>query len=101
MTDFLFAIRAPRNYRLDAEFSEESAKAVAVITFIGEQLFDAGNEANASFGLRAVGSVPGRQNKNPRTTKLINDRMNLAVSAAFGQADSLNLRPPFPPPAQR
>jgi len=64
-------------------------------------LLDARDEADAGFSLCAVGGVAGRQDKNPRATKLINDCMNLAVSAAFGQADSLNLRPPFPPPAQR
>ena len=101
MTDFLFAIGAAGNDRLNAEFSEEGTKAVAVIAFIGEQLLDARNETDAGFGQRALGRVARGQDKNPRTAKLIDNRVNLAVSAALGQADSLNLRPPFPPPAQR
>jgi len=64
-------------------------------------LLDAGKEADASFRLCAIGGIARRQDKNPWTTKFINNRMNLAVSATLCQADSLNLRPPFPPPAQR
>ena len=101
MTDFLFAIGATGDNGLDAELSQEGAEFIAVITFVGQQLRDAGNETDAGFGLRTIGGVAGRQDKNPRTTKFINNRMNLAVSATFGQANRLKFRPPFPPPAQR
>jgi hypothetical protein len=101
VADFLFAIGTPRDNGLDAELAQKGAEAVAVIALVGEQLLDAGNETDAGFGLCAIGGISGCQNKNPWAAKLINNSMNLAVSAAFGQADSLNLRPPFPPPAQR
>ena len=101
MTDFLFAVGTSWDHGLDAKLAQEGAKLVAVITFIGQQLLDAGQQADTGLGLRAIGSVAGRQDKNPRAAELINHRMNLAVSAAFGQANRLNLGPPFPPPAQR
>lgn len=101
MADFLFAIGSSWDYRPDAKLSQEGAETVAVIAFVGEQLLDAGKKADTSLGLRTIGSVAGRQDKNPRATKFVNNRMNLAVSAAFGQANRLDLRPPFPPPEQR
>jgi len=101
VADFLFAVFAARDDGLDAELAQEGAEGIAVVTFVGQKLFDAGNETDAGFGQRAFDDVAGRQDKNPRPAKLVDDRVNLAVFAAFGQADRLNLRPPFPPPAQR
>jgi hypothetical protein len=64
-------------------------------------LRDAGDQADAGFGHHAVGSVAGREDEHPGTTQIVDNRMNLAVSAPLGDAYGLRLRPPFPPPAQR
>lgn len=101
MTDFLFAIGAARDDRFDASLAQKSTEAVAVIASVGKQLLDARDQAHTRFGLRAIGCVARRKDQDPRTTELINNRVDLGVLASFGQADRLNFGPPFPPLAQR
>ena len=101
MPDFLFAVGTSGDDGFDAALAEEGAEVVAVIALVGQQLGDAGNKADAGFGLRAIGGVAGCEDKNPGAAEHIDDRVDLAVPPAFGQADRLNFGPPFPPPAQR
>jgi hypothetical protein len=82
-------------------FLEESAKRIGVISLIGHQFGDAGNQAHAGFCDNAVGRVAWCQYEYPWTTLVIDNRVDFAVPTAFGDAYRLRLGPPFPPLAQR
>jgi hypothetical protein len=64
-------------------------------------LADAGDTADAGFCDHTICSVARREDQDPGTAKVVDNRMNLAISTTFGDAYCLRLRPPFPPLAQR
>ena len=97
----LLTIRFSRDNRLDPTFFEEATKRVSVISLVCYQFGDAGDQAHAGFGHHAVRRVARRQHEYLRTALIINNRMDLAVPTAFGDAYRLRLGPPFPPLAQR
>jgi hypothetical protein len=97
----LLTVGFARDHRLDAAFFEEPAKRIGVISLVGHKFSDAGDQAHAGFGHNAVGRVAWCQYEYPRTALIIDNRMDLAVPAAFGDAYRLRLCPPFPPLAQR
>jgi hypothetical protein len=97
----LLAIGFAGDDRLDPTFSEEVAKRIGVISLIGYKFGDSGDQAHAGFGHNAVGRVAWRQYEYPWTALIIDNRMDLAVPATFGDTYRLRLGPPFPPLAQR
>jgi hypothetical protein len=101
VTNALLAIGFSGDDRLDAVLLEKGTKRIGVISFVGNKLGDAGNQAHTCFGDNAIGSVAGRQYEHPWTAIRIDNRMNFAVSATFCDAYRLGLGPPFPPLAQR
>jgi len=101
MSNAFLAIGFARDDCPDAVFLEESAKSISVVSLIGDKLRNAWDQAHTSFRHNAIGSVAGRQHEHPRAALFVDNRMNLAVSTAFGDAYRLRLRPPFPPLAQR
>lgn len=101
IADTLFPIGLAGNDGLDPLLFEVGSERVGVIALIGEKLGDAWNQADTGFGDHAIGSVSRSEDEDPGPTQLVDDRVNLAVSAAFGEPDRLRLRPPFPPLAQR
>lgn len=50
---------------------------------------------------RDLGGVAWREDHHPRAEKLIDDRVDFAVAAAFRKPDRLKIRPPVPPLAKR
>ena len=101
MANALGAIGFAGDNRLDAAFLEKRAKSIGVIPLVGHQLRDAGDQADAGLGHHAVGGVTRCQHERPWTALFVDNCVNFAVVAAFGDADRLRLGPPFPPPAQR
>ena len=101
VTNGLLAIGLTGDDGLDAAFFEESTKRIGVVSLVGQEFSDARDQAHAGFGNDAVGRVAGCQYEYPWTAVIIDDRMDLAVPAAFGDAYRLRLCPPFPPLAQR
>jgi len=101
MANLLLAIGFAGNDRLDVVGFEEGAERIGVIAFVREKLRDTGDQADAGFGHHAVGGVARREDQHPGTTKVVDNRMDLAVSTAFGDTYRLRLGPPFPPLAQR
>ena len=101
VADALLAIGFARDDGLDSAFFEEGTERIGVISLVGHKLGDARDQAHAGFRHHAIGGVAGRQHECPWTALVINNRMNFAVPAAFGDADRLRLGPPFPPLAQR
>ena len=85
----------------DPLFREIAAKRIGVIALIDDEFRHARDQTDAGFGHSAIGGVARGEDEDPGSTELVDDRMNLAVSATFGDADRLPLRPPFPPLAQR
>src|SRR5580700_2142477 len=86
---------------LDTALFEEGAKRIGVISLIGDQFGDAGDQAHAGFSHHAIGGVARRQHECPWPALFINKCMNFAVPPALGDAYRLRLGPPLPPPAQR
>ncbi len=80
---------------------EEGAKRIRVITFVGQKLLDAGDQADAFLRHGAVCGVARREDQPPRAEKLIDNRVDFAVAAALGEPERLKFGPPFPPLAQR
>ena len=101
VTNPLFAVGPSRDHRHDTAFPQRVAKGIAVVSFVTQQLLEAGDALDAFRRHRNVRDVAGRENQHPRSTELIDDRMKLAVSPAPRDADRLFRGPPFPPPAQR
>jgi hypothetical protein len=101
MTDALLAIGLAGDDRLDAMISEVGAERVGVVPLIRQKFSDAGDQADAGLRHDTVGHVARCEDQHPGAAQRIDDRMNLAVAAAFGDAYRLCLRPPFPPLAQR
>jgi len=97
----LRAIGLTGDDRLDAAFFEETTKRIGVVSLVGHKFSDARDQAHAGFGNDAVGRVAGCQYEYPWTAVIIDNRMDLAVPAAFSDAYRLRLSPPFPPLAQR
>jgi hypothetical protein len=77
------------------------AKRIGVICFVGQQLSDTGDQADARFGHHTVSRVTRREHQHPRTAPLVDNSVDFAVPAAFGNTYGLRFRPPFPPLAQR
>ena len=101
MADTLLAIGFAGDDGSDAVVLEEGAERIGIVAFVRQQLGDAGDQADAGFCHHAVGGVAGREDEHPGTAQIVDNRMNLAVSAALGEAYGLRLCPPFPPLAQR
>ena len=97
MADFLVAVGLTGDDGLDAALFEKRSDRIAIVAFIGEEFFDAGDEAHTFFRHRAIGGVAGRENEGPGSAEFVDDRMNLAVLTAFRDPDRLNIGPPFPP----
>src|SRR5690348_11078084 len=101
MTNPFLAIGLAGDDRSDAILLEESAEGIGVIALVRQQLRDAWDQADAGFCHHAVGGVARREDEHAGTTQIVDNRMNLAVSAALGSAYGLRVCPPFPPLAQR
>ena len=101
MANALFPIGFAGNDRPDVVGLEEGAERIGVVAFVGEELADAGDTADAGFCHHAICSVARREDQDPGTAKVVDNRMDLAISTTFGDAYRLRLRPPFPPLAQR
>ena len=101
MANALLAIGPGGDDRSDSILLEEAAEGIGVVAFVRQQLRDAGDQADAGFCHHAVGGIAGCEDEHPGTTQIVDNRMNLAVSAALGDTYSLRLCPPFPPLAQR
>jgi len=86
---------------LGAALLEKGPDRIGIIALVGEEFFDAGNKADTVFGHRAIGYVARCEDEGPRPAKLVDYRMELAVTAAFRMPDRLKICPPFPPLAQR
>src|SRR5208282_4539558 len=69
--------------RLDAVLFQEGAERVGIIAFVSEKLAYAGDQADTGFGHHAVGGIARREDQNPGTTQRVDNRVNLAVAAAF------------------
>lgn len=65
---------------------------VLLITFIGEQSADAGDQADIGVGRHSVGVFPGRQDQDQATANVVDNSKNLAISTTFGNAYCLRLR---------
>ena len=101
MANPLFSIGFAGNDRPDVVGFEEGAERIGIVTFVGEELTDAGDKTDAAFRHHAICSVTRREEQDQGTAKVVDNRMNLAISTTFGDAYRLRLRPPFPPLAQR
>ena len=99
--DFLFAVGFARDNGFDVALFEEGSDRIGIIAFVGQEFFDAGDQADAVFGHHAIGGVAGREDEGPRPAKRVDYRMDLAVATAFRKPDRLKICPPFPPLAQR
>lgn len=97
MADFLLTIGFAGNDRRDAALSQEGSDRIGVVAFVGEEFFDARDEADAFFRHHTIGSIAGRQNEGPGPAEFVDNRVNLAVLATFREPDRLKLGPPFPP----
>ena len=97
MADFLLAVGFARDDSFDAAIFEEGPDSVGIVGFVGEQFLDARDQAHAVFGHHAIGGVSGREDEGPGPTEFIDDRVDLAVAAAFRNTDRLKIGPPFPP----
>jgi hypothetical protein len=91
------AVGFTRNDSLDPTFLEPVAKRIGVIPFVRQQFGDPGDQAYACFGQSAVGNIARREHEYPWPAFVVDNCMDLAVSATFGEAYRLRLRPPFPP----
>jgi hypothetical protein len=87
---------APVN-RLDAALLEEGADCIGIVAFVGEELFDTRDQADAFFRHHAIGGIARREDERPGAAEFVDHRMDLAVAAAFRRPDRLKIRPPFPP----
>jgi hypothetical protein len=101
VTDFLFAVALSRNDSLDATLLEEISDGVSVVTFVGKELFDAGNQTDAFLRHHTIGDVAGREDKCPWSAMFVDHRVDFAVAPALRKPDRLKISPPFPPLAQR
>ena len=95
VADFPVAIGFARDDGLDALFFEKGPDRIGVVAFVGEEFFDARDEAHAFFRHHAIGSIAGRQNEGPRPAEFVDDCVNLAVLATFREPDRLKLGPPL------
>ncbi len=68
---------------------------VRIIALVGEELLDPGDQADAFLSHHAIGGVAWRQDERPRPAGRVDDRVDLAVSAALRKPDRLKIRPPF------
>ena len=101
VADALLAIGFARDDGLDSAFLEKGAERIGVISLVGDQLGDAGDQAHAGLRDHAICGIARCQDEGPWTAFFINHRMDFAVPTAFGYADRLRLGPPFPPLAHR
>ncbi len=101
VADLLFAVGFAWDDGLDAALLEESPDRIGIIAFVGEELFDAGDETDTFFGHHTIGDIARCEDERPGPAKRINYHMYLAVVAAFRKPDRLKFGPPFPPLAQR
>ena len=101
VADFLFAVGFAWDARLDAALLEEGADCIGIVAFVGEELFDARDQADAFFRYYTVGGVSWREDERLGAAKFVDYRMDLAVAAALRSPDRLKICPPFPPLAQR
>ena len=99
--DALFAVGFARDDGTYFLLFEKGAKRIRVITFVGQKFLDAGDQADAFLRHDAIGGVARREDQYPRAEKLIDDRVDFAITAALREPDRLEFGPPFPPPAQR
>jgi len=71
--------------------AEDGAKRIRVITFVGQKLLDARDQADAFFRHDTVRGVALRHDQHPRAEKFIDNRVDFA--AALGEPDRLEFGP--------
>ncbi len=74
---------------------DEPAQGVGVVTGIGDDMAGAGKPREQALGLRAVGSVAGRDGEADRQAECIHGGVDFGRQAAAGAADGVSLKPPF------
>ena len=82
-------------------FFDQVADAIAVISTVGVD-----DAARRQIGQQqlcrlAVGSLSRRQQEGEWSALAVGDRVDLGVATASADADRLEVRPPFPPAADR
>ena len=81
VADTLLAVGCARDDRLDFLLSEEGAKRIRVIIFVGQKFLDAGDQADPFLRDDTAGGVARRQNQHPGVEKFIGDRVDFASLA--------------------
>ena len=84
-----------------ALFLDQFADAVAIIGTIGVDDAATGQCTQQVLGGAAVGGLSRRQQEGERSALAIGDGVDLGVATAPADADRLEVRPPFPPAAER
>jgi len=81
------SVRSGRDAGLDANGLERGAELVGVIALVADERSGARQRGIQDFGADVIGDLACRQRHDQRPSKLIGDRMQLGVQAAFGAAD--------------
>ena len=82
-------------------FLDQVADAVAVIGAVGMDDAAPRQGVQQVLGSTAVGGLSGRQQEGERSALSVGDGVDLGVATASADADRLDVRPPFPPAAER
>lgn len=80
---------------------DQIADAVAVIGAVGVDDAAPGQGAQQVLSGATVSSLARCQQKSERSALAVGEGMDLGVAAASADADRLEVRPPFPPAAER
>ena len=87
--------------RQGSSFGEELSQSLAVIGGVGGADGGRRQRREQRSGDTDVSELPGRNLEGYRSTIAIDDGMDLRCPTAARAPNRLNLRPPFPPAAQR
>jgi hypothetical protein len=90
-----------RDDRFDTSLLEPVAKALGVISLVGNETLRRCNGRHDRLGHRDIGDVSWCQGEGDRSATIIGQSMDLARPAAARAPDRLALFPPFPPAAER
>ena len=80
---------------------DQIADAVAVVGAVGVDDAAPGQSVQQMLGGAAVGGLSRRQQEGERSSLAVGDGVDLGIATAPADADRLEVRPPFPPAAER
>jgi len=101
IADGTLAVLASGDYRYRVLATQRSSDAIGIVASIGDEPLHAGSVPDQLISGLHIRCIARREDEAERSAENIDERMDFRRATAARDANGIDFRPPFPPPAQR